>query len=182
MNVKALIAQRDEGILHQFLFFWGHHGKKDGAVGKECLSQWYPAPFQFAGETYPTAEHFMMVWKARTFGDEATAKRVFADPSPETAKFCGRAVQGFNDEKWNQCKFQIVVTGSFAKFSKNPALREFLLSTGDKVLVEGSPHDRIWGIGMRGDLNPDSFDPRKWRGENLLGFALMEARRMIRAQ
>lgn len=76
----------------------------------------------------------------------------------------------------------IVVQGSVAKFRQNPAMGQFLLSTGERVLVEASPRDRIWGIGIgMGAANPEAEQPRKWRGQNLLGFALMAARAQLRA-
>lgn len=76
-------------------------------------------------------------------------------------------------------KSQVVVNGNLHKFGQNPELRDFLLSTGDKVLVEASPYDKIWGIGLDAN-NPDACAPKLWKGENLLGFALMEVRGLLR--
>ncbi|WP_431217369.1 NADAR family protein [Puia sp. P3] len=80
---------------------------------------------------------------------------------------------------WDKHKFDLVVAGNYHKFSQNEQIREFLLASGDKVLVEASPRDRIWGIGMGGD-NPAAGIPSKWKGENLLGFALMEVREKLK--
>ena len=72
-----------------------------------------------------------------------------------------------------------MLNGNWCKFSQNPGLREFLLSTGDSILVEASPYDSIWGIRLSAD-SPEAQDPMKWRGQNLLGFALMEVRDELR--
>lgn len=162
----------------EFLFFWGHHPKFP-KVGKECLSQWYPAPFVVGEETLPTAEHYMMVAKARLFGDEAAASQMLATVDPAEVKKLGRMVVGFEAGKWAKAAYDVVVAGNLAKFKRHSTLREFLLSTGDKVLVEASPSDTIWGIGLS-EQSELAEDPRYWRGENLLGFALMEVRELLR--
>jgi ribA/ribD-fused uncharacterized protein len=163
----------------KYLFFWGHTPPRDGAVGKHCLSQWWPASFEVDGVIYPTAEHFMMAEKARLFGDEESRLRIIAAPHPNIAKVIGRTVAGFDEERWNDARFDIVVRGSSAKFGQNPELRSFLLNTSERVLVEASPVDRVWGIGLAED-NVRATDPEQWLGLNLLGFALMEARHHLR--
>ena len=120
-----------------------------------------------------------MAGKARLFGDDEAHMNVLRSPSPAAAKQVGRTVRHFDEARWNAQRFDIVVQGNIAKFGQNPAMRDFLLSTGDKVLVEASPRDRIWGIGM-GASNPAATEPRQWRGQNLLGFALMAARDQLR--
>lgn len=159
----------------QFLFFWGHQGRPGAEVGKECLSQWYPAPFTVDGVRYPTAEHWMMAAKARWSGDNATLAKILETTSPARAKELGRQVRGFDPVVWDDQKYRIVVEGSTHKFSQNVALSSYLRTTGDKVLVEASPYDTVWGI-KRLAHEAEALDPRKWQGENLLGFALMDAR------
>ena len=178
-SVTDLLLQLDQGYRPRYHCFWGHQPEKDGSIGKGCLSQWFHAPFTVDGDNFPTAEHFMMAGKARLFADEEARLRVLASPSPAAAKQVGRSVRNFDDGRWNAARFDIVVQGNVAKFGQNPAMRDFLLATGDRVLVEASPRDRIWGIGM-GAANPDAEQPRKWRGQNLLGFALMAARAQLR--
>ena len=178
-SVTDLLLQLDQGYRPRYFCFWGHQSEKDGTVGKGCLSQWFHAPFTVDGDSFPTAEHFMMAGKARLFGDEEARLRVLSSPSPAAAKQVGRSVRNFDDGRWNAARFDIVVQGNVAKFGQNPAMRDFLLATGDRVLVEASPRDRIWGIGM-GAANPEPEQPRKWRGQNLLGFALMVARAQLR--
>ncbi|MDQ6437639.1 NADAR family protein [Mesorhizobium sp. LHD-90] len=159
----------------RFLFFWGRRPSNDGMLSPSCFSQWWPAPFLVDGRKYPTAEHWMMRQKALLFDDLASADRILAASSPKQAKELGRKVLGFNNDLWNKEKYRIVLAGSIAKFGQNPSLKDFLLNTGNRILVEASPVDRIWGIGMAAD-DPGVENPLLWRGENLLGFALMEAR------
>ena len=166
------------GWAPEYVFFWGHTSSDPTRVGKECLSQWYPAPFVVGEITYPTAEHFMMAEKARLFGDEKTARLALEAPHPGAAKQAGRQVSGFVESIWQERRFGIVVEANQAKFSQNPELREFLLATTARVLVEASPTDRIWGIGLAAD-DAQANDPLEWRGLNLLGFALMAARARI---
>lgn len=182
-DVSSLLAAIEEGHRPDFLFFWGHTVPPDGVgahppaltVTKQCLSQWYPAPFEVGGVTYATAEHYMMAEKARLFRDVAAAERVLSTWRPDAAKRLGRQVDGFDEETWVKHRFDIVVRGNTAKFGQHPELAAFLLGTGGKVLVEASPKDRIWGIGMAED-NPAASRPAEWRGLNLLGFALMAVR------
>jgi ribA/ribD-fused uncharacterized protein len=117
--------------------------------------------------------------KAMMFGDAAMAERVLAARHPRDAKMLGRGVAGFDDRKWVAERFDIVVTGSLAKFGQHPALREWLAGTGDRVLVEASATDRVWGIGLAAS-DQRAADPARWRGLNLLGFALMQARDQLR--
>jgi ribA/ribD-fused uncharacterized protein len=176
-SVPELLEAMGAGFAPKFLFFWGHTAR-GGELGKECLSQWYPAPFAVSGVSFATAEHFMMYRKALLFGDEPCAERILGARTPAEAKELGRAVKGFDDDRWKEARFEIVTAGSLAKFSQSPALREFLLGTKQRVLVEASPRDQIWGIGL-GESNEAAHDPARWRGLNLLGFALMQARAAI---
>jgi hypothetical protein len=164
----------------KYLFFCGHQPQPDGGAGKGCFSQWWPAGFTVDGVRYPSAEHFMMTAKAQLFGDEEMAGRIPLAPHPREAKALGRAVRGFDEQRWAQRRLDLVVAGNVAKFGQNPDLGDFLLGTGDRVLVEASARDRVWGIGM-GASNDLAMSPEHWRGENLLGFALMEARGQLRA-
>lgn len=150
-----------------------------GEVGKPSLSQWWPAEFEVDGTRYPTAEHFMMAEKARLFDDDETRELILKAKHPSEAKKLGRRVRGFDEAVWNDARFDLVVNGNLAKFARNSALREFLLGTGERVLVEASPVDSIWGIGLAAD-DERATDPAQWPGLNLLGFALMEVRERLR--
>lgn len=175
----ALVKQVRAGAKIKYLHFWGHRPRPDGRVGASCLSQWWPSPFVVDGVTYATAEHWMMAGKARLFEDQEAEHRVLAAGSPAQAKNVGRLVRGFDEPTWRRERFGIVVEGSVHKFAAHADLREFLLNTGDRVLVEASPMDRVWGIGLAAD-DEAAGDPERWRGPNLLGFALMEARHRLR--
>ncbi len=174
MDREWLMKHRDE--MPEILLFYGH--KTTDEITEMCLSQWYPCEFEAEGTKYTSAEQYMMAEKARLFGDEEIRAQILKTSDPAICKKLGRKVRNFNQEKWNKNRENIARKGNFYKFSQNAKLREFLLSTGDKILVEASPRDRIWGIGM-GKSNPDALDPAKWRGRNLLGFAIMSVRKKI---
>jgi hypothetical protein len=174
-NNTWLIKRIDAGDRVKFLFFWGHQPARDGTVGRNCFSQWWPAPFDADGITYPTAEHWMMAKKARLFGDRETEDKILQANTPAEAKKFGRLVKNFDLDVWDRHKFEIVVQGNFHKFSSHPELKKFLTGTQDRVLAEASPVDIVWGIGLAAD-HTDIENPLKWRGENLLGYALMQVR------
>lgn len=178
MDVTELVDRMRRGEHVEFLFFWGHRPERDGRVGPGCLSQWWPAAFEVDGRTFTTAEHYMMWRKAMLFGDEASAEKVLGAGHPKRAKEIGRGVRGFDETRWRESRYEIVLAGSLAKFGQHPELRDYLLGTGERVLVEASPLDRVWGIGLAAD-DPAAADPARWRGLNLLGFALTEARGLL---
>ena len=161
-----------------FVFFWGHVARAEKQA-KACLSQWYPCGFEVDGFYYNCAEQFMMAEKARLFHDEETLSKIMQAYDPMEQKKLGRRVQGYDNDVWKACCFDVVVRGNIAKFSQNEKLRDFLISTGDRILVEASPKDAVWGIGLD-EESPDAINPRKWPGTNLLGFALMEVRDVLR--
>ncbi|GAA4350757.1 NADAR domain-containing protein [Hymenobacter saemangeumensis] len=174
-SIDDLLAALGEGYSPKYLFFWGHTAAPGAAPGRECFSQWYPAPFQEAGLSYPSTEHYMMAEKARLFGDEATRAAILRARHPDQAKRLGREVAGFDEATWNAARQQIVVRGNQLKFGQHPALAAILRQTGSRVLVEASPVDAIWGIGLA-QGHPHAAEPARWPGLNLLGFALMEVR------
>lgn len=172
-NLQALIDKPDGYKREDFIFFWS--GRKGKKVTKNCFSQWYPSEFVVDGVAYYFAEQYMMAKKALLFKDYDTLSKILSSNDPKVIKQLGREVRNFDPNVWNQHKYEIVVEGNMAKFSQNPELKKFLESTGHKILVEASPYDRIWGIGLK-DTSELVADPSKWRGQNLLGFALMEVR------
>jgi hypothetical protein len=159
----------------KFLFFWGHQPSKDGSSTKSCFSQWWPASFVIDNITYKTAEHYMMAEKARLFEDDERLAEILKVHHPMEAKQVGRQVLGFQPEIWDEHKYEIVKKANYHKFSQHKELKAFLLNTKERIIVEASPRDRIWGIGMSKN-NEKSNNPTLWRGHNLLGFALMEVR------
>ncbi|MDR2870384.1 MAG: NADAR domain-containing protein [Deferribacteraceae bacterium] len=164
----------EAGIAQEFCFFWGHQPAKDGTIGKSCLSQWWMQDFRVGASHYCCMEQYMMAEKARIFDDKETGKAIMASNSPKEIKALGRKVRDFNEDLWNFVKHTIVLTGNYYKFSQHRDLLHFLLNTKG-ILVEASPYDRIWGIGMAKSDNSSS-NPTKWKGQNMLGFALTELR------
>ena len=153
----------------RFVFFWKPPGP---------FSQWTRSHFTIDDQLYTHAEQFMMAEKARLFGDEQMLARILAADDPSTQKKLGQAVRGFDDELWRAERMQIVVAGNLAKFGQSAKLRRLLCETGDRELVEASPLDRIWGIGLRAD-DPQIEDRAAWQGENLLGIALGKVREQL---
>src|SRR3981189_578092 len=177
-SVGGLIGAIAAGARPRYVFFWGHTPKRAGQLDSACFSQWWPAEFEADGHQFGSAEHYMMWRKARLFDDEVKAAEIVTARSPAHAKALGRGVANFDDAVWEQHRWDIVVAGSVAKFGGDPELRDYLVATRRRVLVEASPVDRIWGIGLAGESD-HAASPRDWRGLNLLGFALMEARERI---
>lgn len=176
-SIDALKNSIQQGYTPEYLFFWGHQ-KSGGNITKSCFSQWYPANFEIASISYKSAEHYMMAEKAKLFGDLDVHQRIINAATPDEAKSLGRQVKGFRDDLWCEKRFDIVIQGNMAKFSQNSVLKEYLLSTGSKILVEASPVDSIWGIGLA-ESDDRAKTPVLWQGLNLLGFALMQVRKEL---
>ncbi len=164
-----------------YVFFHSHRPSRgDYAV----LSNWYELPTPFAdgqGRQYPTSEHYMMYQKAVLFGDAEMGDAILAATTPFEAKMLGRKVRHFSDSTWHQNALRIVTDGWVLKFDHCVHARSILLGTAGKILVEAAPRDTIWGIGM-GARNAHRLDPNTWRGQNLLGEALMTARDRLRGR
>lgn len=173
-DLQDIIKRYDEGESLEYIFFWRHHAKP-GQLTKACFSQWYPSIFEVDGITYNCAEQFMMEEKARAFEDADIRSKILGSSDPKEIKSLGREVRNFTVEKWSAVSKEIVVKGNVHKFGQNPQLLEFLLNTGSKILVEASPYDKIWGIGME-ETDAGVTNPNNWKGLNQLGFALMEVR------
>jgi ribA/ribD-fused uncharacterized protein len=141
----------------------------------DAFSNWHIARFSYHDVTFNCVEQFMMFSKARLFGDTETAAKILSFPSPASQKALGRTVRGFEEAIWLAKHESIVFVGCREKFAQNPALRRILLDSASTVLVEASPTDRIWGVGLN-DRDPRITDPSKWRGQNLLGITLMRVR------
>jgi ribA/ribD-fused uncharacterized protein len=177
-NRTELIASINAGNKAKYLAFWGHTAKNPDIIDKSCFSQWYDAPFKDQGVLYKTAEHYMMAGKAKLFNDSHAHQKILECRHPKAAKSIGREIIGFSEDIWLKHRFEIVVAGNIAKFSYHPKLRAYLLNTGDRVLVEASPVDAIWGICLAADHHAVE-NPTQWRGLNLLGFALMQVRHAL---
>lgn len=155
-------------ITDDAIYFWGG-----------SYSQWFKSDFEVDGIEYVTAEQYMMAMKAKTFeGNEDILEKIMSTGNAKRQKELGRQVRNFNSSKWNEvCRFH-VITANIAKFSQDPKLKAELIATADKELVEASPHDTIWGIGLHWE-DDAVLDKSKWKGTNWLGEAIMEARKHI---
>ena len=152
------------------------------------FSQWYPSVFKAKCRnidtmvdddfTFHCAEQYMMAQKALLFGDIASFDKIMKAKTPREQKELGRKVGGFDVDIWNQQARSLVEMGNYAKFSQNQELQDYLLSSGDRILVEGAHYDPIWGVGLAWN-DPKIQDSRNWKGTNWLGEALMTTRRII---
>lgn len=154
--------------MSQFHFFYGGP-----------FSQWYRSNFEIDGVTYNCAEQYMMAMKATVFGDFETLTKIMSAKHPSEQKALGRLVKGFRYEVWDKLAKALVYRANIAKFTADPALKSYILGTGDFELVEASPTDRIWGIGLA-EGHPDIEDRSKWQGTNYLGVVLMQVRDTLR--
>jgi ribA/ribD-fused uncharacterized protein len=176
-TLENIIVRFKEKEELDFLFFWGHTVKDE--VTKSCFSQWFPCEFEENNIVYKTAEHYMMANKAKLFEDKEIFDKILKSETPNEAKSLGRKVKNFDAQIWDDYKYKIVKQANILKFSQNQEFKNFLLSTNDKIIVEASPYDKIWGIGML-ESDENINNPLLWNGENLLGFALMEVRDELR--
>lgn len=158
------------------IFFYTEKPNIRDKYHRHVFSQFYNCRFKDdIGNTYYCAEQYMMAMKAKMF-DESMFSRIMSEKNAGKIKRLGRQIKNFNQEEWDKAKFNIVVSGNYYKFSQNPELRQIIIATGNKLLVEAAKHDSIWGIGFNSYEAPT--DTRLW-GQNLLGKALMEVRSQL---
>ena len=161
----AVIAVEPESKVEEFHFFW-----------QGPLSQWHHSPFTVNGVRYTHAEQFMMAEKAKIFGDGFTLGLIMTATTPKKQKELVRGVANFNEAVWKRNARDVVMRGNRAKFTQNPEPFGVLMATAGKTLVEASPYDRVWGIGLAAS-DPRALSRKTWRGENGLGEVLTELRR-----
>ncbi|KAF2458069.1 hypothetical protein BDY21DRAFT_343545 [Lineolata rhizophorae] len=172
MTTPTVLSNSEESMP---VYFWREYEEPYG-----FLSQWFECPFEHEGVTYKTAEMWMMVQKAKLFGDDDVAEQMLVTTEPKEHKALGRKVRNFHRPKWDEHKERIVEEGNWWKFTNNKGVArmiDLLLETDDRELVEASPFDRIWGIGF--GAGSACQNRHKW-GENLLGKALMKVRDRLR--
>jgi ribA/ribD-fused uncharacterized protein len=119
-SVPELLASIGHGGQPDYLLFYGHQPPHDGGTGKGCLSQWWPASFTVDGQVYPSAEHYMMERKALLFGDEGTAAKIRDAPHPGAVKALGRQVQAFDEQRWVDERFGIVIAETLSSSARTP--------------------------------------------------------------
>jgi ribA/ribD-fused uncharacterized protein len=155
-------------ITDKHVFFWNG-----------IYSQWHKAPMTIEKIEYNSCEQYMMHQKALLFGDEEIAELIMQEKNPREQKKYGRMIKGFDKATWDKNCLAIVYEGNLAKFKQNPELRYEMLNTGNRIFVEASPLDNIWGIGL--DENAEGIDdPSYWLGLNLLGQALTLVKNQLR--
>lgn len=160
-------------ITNGFVFFWG------AAPPQGVFSNWYRQSFEHEGHRFNCSEQYMMYAKAVVFGDDETAAKILKEKDPKKQKALGRQVKNFDAGKWMSVCQDVMVPALVSKFSQDQYALEVLLSTGDATIVEASPVDNIWGIGLAAD-DPDAQIPGRWRGKNYLGKVLMRTRDELR--
>jgi ribA/ribD-fused uncharacterized protein len=178
-DINWLTERFESGDTLKFVYFWGHINKYNEQVGKFCFSQWFESPFTIDNITYKTSEHWMMAHKALLFDDRINFEKIISCNKPGEAKELGRQVLNYDEDIWNSKKFDIVKLGNIHKFNQNPVFADYLIKTDDRILVEASPVDAIWGIGLSQN-SKDIDNIYAWRGQNLLGFALMKVRDFLK--
>ena len=150
------------------IYFWGTE-----------FSNFYICKFNYEGHEFNNSEQAFMWEKARTFQDDNTADLILQTPKPRESKELGKIVKNFQESVWNNVCYEIMKKVNLAKWSQNPNLETKLLSTGNKILVEGSPEDTIWGVGLKYD-DPLILNEKNWKGKNYLGRVLMDIREYLK--
>ncbi|KAI3380061.1 hypothetical protein SNEBB_002067 [Seison nebaliae] len=146
--------------------------------GPTPFSNFYPSKFQIDGTNFFCSEQYFMYMKAVTFKDMVAAENICKANSAGRCKMHGRLVKGYDDTVWKEKRYGIMKTALLAKFSQNADIKKLLLDTKNHELVEASPGDKIWGVGLSQN-DPDILDKSKWKGQNLLGKCLDEVREII---
>lgn len=166
----------DEKYIRQTaIYFFGQNNK----YGE--FSNWYPCEFSDGVRQFHNTEQFMMYYKAILFKDETMADMILNTSSPKLCKQYGRQVINFDNDVWAEKCEKIVTNGCYLKFTQNEELKQLLLSTDNKMLVEASPYDKIWGIGLR-ESDALQTPMEYWKGENKLGRCLMTVRGVIQKE
>lgn len=168
-TLKSSIYNANLDLVNKRILFWNG-----------IFSQWHPCSFydKKLNVTFNCAEQAMMAYKALTFNDSDTLVKIMASKSPSEQKQLGKMVKNYDDNVWNATRLAIVSNISYNKFSQNDKLKELLVLSDGWELVEASPYDKIWGIGL-GEEDVRALDKSQWNGLNLLGIALMYARDKI---
>lgn len=151
-------------ITEKYVFFWGSE-----------FSNWYQCSFELWGRKFTSSEQALMYKKAVLFNDYESAEKIIELNDPASQKQTGRKVKNYDDKIWSANRYNIMVEILCQKF-EDPILRKKLLSTGNRLMVEASPHDTIWGVGLH-ENDSSILEDKNWKGMNLLGKALMEVRK-----
>jgi hypothetical protein len=157
-----------ERITDTHIYFW-----------KGELSNWHICSFRYKGYEFKNSEQAFMWEKAVYFNDILKSNEILKEFNPRRTKQLGREVKNFNTEDWLKVSFNYMVDVNYAKWTSNDKLQSLLLSTDNKILVEASPYDTIWGIGLHLE-DDDVLNEKNWKGTNWLGESLMKVRKKIK--
>ena len=159
-------------ITDKYLFFY---------ATSEIYSNWHPAKFKYDNIVFSNSEQAMMYAKAKLMGDNDSIKKIKKTSDPYKVKRLGRSIKPWKEQLWISKRLSLVIDILYAKFSSNETLRNELLGTDDLYLVEASPSDKIWGVGLD-ESDPAIHNKKNWKGLNLLGEALMQVREKIKKE
>lgn len=163
----GLSKQRGLRLTDTHVYFWG-----------SVFSNFHKCSFKLLGQQFSSSEQAFMWCKAKAFKDEEIAAEILKYSDPKKVKALGRKVKNYDDAKWDMVRYELMVKVNEAKFSQNKDLLDILKETGNRKLVEASPLDKIWGVGLHYD-DDAILDESNWVGKNLLGKALMDVRDLL---
>ena len=143
------------------------------------LSNFEKCYIKYKGHLFATTEQAFMWEKAIFFNDHESASKILREENPAKAKKLGREVKNFDDSKWSKVCYEIMYLINYEKYFQNTRLKNILLNTGDKMIIEANPKDTRWGIGLSAE-DDRVLDESQWQGENLLGKVLMELRKDLK--
>jgi ribA/ribD-fused uncharacterized protein len=160
---------QEYNVKNGFSLFWGGP-----------YSQWEYSLFTYNGIEFNCCEQFMMFFKALVCGDLESAVLILLELFPKEQKALGRKVKNFDEEKWNkEVSMAVVYIGNYLKFSTDRKFWDYIVNDPSKEIVEASPVDRIWGIGLN-ISKPQAWHKNSWRGENRLGECLTDVRAILK--
>lgn len=143
------------------------------------LSNFEKCYIKYKGHLFATTEQAFMWEKAVFFNDHESASKILREENPAKAKKLGREVKNFDDSKWSKVCYEIMYLINYEKYFQNTRLKNILLNTGDKMIIEANPRDFRWSCGLEAN-DPNIENEEDWPGENLLGKVLMELRKDLK--
>ncbi|VTU42571.1 MULTISPECIES: NADAR family protein [unclassified Variovorax] len=155
----------------EIVTFWG---------AQSPLSNWNIGKFTSRGIDFNCSEQLMMYRKAELFGDATSMAAILVEPDPREQKALGRAVSGFVKPIWDAASEAVLFEGLFDKFTQVASAHGVLMASEEKLIIEASPTDRLYGVGLAA-YDPRILDTETWRGANRLGYLLMRVRSAIRS-
>lgn len=168
-NTGIVEGENPENQAQTLILFYGR---------RPIYSNFVMTMFKVDGRQFNCTEQYFQYQKAKYFDDQPTAGQIMKTGSPARQKKLGRSVKGYDEQRWRQIRMKVMEDGCMAKFTQNQKAKETLLATGDKILVECTPNDRVWGNGLHLS-DKRALCPKKWRGTNLMGQVLMKVRNLV---